>query len=177
MPVEKEIKYKIDCKDLETIKKKLEQAGAIHLKTQHETDHYLQHPCRDLRKADEALRVRITNGKIETLTYKGPRTGKTIKEREEINVEVHDENILNLLYKLGFKIAITVKKQREYYRYKETLITLDQVEQLGCYIELELYPEATSTETLFKTVETLEIKGQPTTQSYAELLSNINKVI
>ncbi len=110
-------------------------------KEMHE-DIYYQHPCRDFSKTDEALRIRIKrfNGHFEAfLTYKGPKLDNMSKTRKEIEVPISDVDAYSdLLTSLGFKKVLTIVKVREkYYVEKGVTITLDEVEGLGKFIEIE----------------------------------------
>ncbi|WP_457752950.1 class IV adenylate cyclase [Thermococcus sp.] len=110
-------------------------------KEMHE-DIYYQHPCRDFSKTDEALRIRIKrfNGHFEAfLTYKGPKLDNMSKTRKEIEVPISDVDAYSdLLTSLGFKKVLTIVKVREkYYVEKGVTITLDEVEELGKFIEIE----------------------------------------
>ncbi|BAA30938.1 class IV adenylate cyclase [Pyrococcus horikoshii] len=106
-------------------------------------DIYYQHPCRDFSKTDEALRIRIKrfNGHNEVfLTYKGPKIDEKSKTRLEIEVEIQEDvdKYFELLDRLGFKEVLKVVKTREkYYVEKGVTITLDEVEGLGKFIEIE----------------------------------------
>ncbi|NJE31492.1 class IV adenylate cyclase, partial [Thermococcus sp. 18S1] len=105
-------------------------------------DIYFNHPCRDFSKTDEALRVRIKrfNGHFEaSLTYKGPKLDKISKTRKEIEVNIDNvDTYIKLLHALGFKEVLTVEKTREkYYIEKGVTITLDEIEGLGKFVEIE----------------------------------------
>jgi len=82
------------------------------------------------------LRVRYSNNKV-ILTYKGPKLDKVSKSREEYEAFVSGE-IEQILQKLGYKEVLKVKKKRKVYRYKEYIISIDEVEDLGEYLEVEL---------------------------------------
>lgn len=110
-------------------------------KEMHE-DIYYQHPCRDFSETDEALRIRIKrfDGHFEVfLTYKGPKLDNISKTRKEIEVPISDVDAYSdLLTSLGFKEVLTIVKVREkYYIEKGVTITLDEVEGLGQFIEIE----------------------------------------
>lgn len=105
-------------------------------------DIYFNHPCRDFSETDEALRIRIKrfNGHFEAfLTYKGPKIDNLSKSRKEIEVSIEDvDTYLELLSLLGFREVLTVKKTREkYYVEKGVTVTLDEVEGLGKFVEIE----------------------------------------
>lgn len=104
-----------------------------------EEDVYYSSPIKDFKETDEALRVRYSEGNA-ILTYKGPKIDKISKSREEIEVFVSGD-IESLLQKLGFKKFMNIKKNRKLYQYKEFTLSLDNVEGLGEYIEVELKSE------------------------------------
>ena len=131
-----ETKYKVD--DFLEIKRRLHVIGAKKIKSVHEKDIYYQHPCRDFMNTDEALRIRIENDKNFFLTYKGPRVSFYPKKRIEINLVFDNLNNLRKLLKvLGFKEVVVIEKDREYWDLQPWKITLDNVKDLGYYIELE----------------------------------------
>ena len=130
--MEVEIKSKIN--NVEEIERKIKELGCILLKEVLEIDEYFNHPCIDFAETDEALRIRNDN----TLTYKGPKVDKETKSREEINVRIENiENTRRLLLSLGFKPVAKVTKKRKYYKIGELTISLDKVESLGNFIEIE----------------------------------------
>jgi hypothetical protein len=80
-----EIEIKAWCPDFDDIMKALSEAGAGEVETVLEDDIYFNHPARDFRETDEALRIRrVANGYI--LTYKGPRLPGRAKTRVEHEV-------------------------------------------------------------------------------------------
>lgn len=116
------------------------------LRKEYHEDTYYQHPCRDFAKTDEALRIRIRrfNGHFESfITYKGPKIDEESKTRKEIEVELTDpDKHSRILENLGFVEVLTVTKKREkYYVEKGVVITLDEVEGLGKFIEIEAMTE------------------------------------
>lgn len=168
--IESEAKIKVAAS---LARRRLEGIGARFLHTQRQVDVYFQHPCRDLFRRDEALRIRKT-GNGSRLTYKGPRAEGCIKIREEIEVAVGSEMAI-LLEHLGFRRIATVVKERTLYTYGRLLCALDKVEKLGEFLEIEtLQPENTKdiTELLVK----LGLAKEPLLRnSYLELLEEINK--
>jgi len=103
--------------------------------------------CRDFAKTDEAIRVRRSDKCY--LTYKGPKVGKEVKAREEIEFEVGDcEKVKKFLEKLCLKPVITVKKRRKLFKYGNLTITFDEVEGLGTFVEIEGFGEEAKEEVL-----------------------------
>ncbi len=171
--IEFEVKYKVN--NIERIEQRLKELNAEYLGDEYEEDYYFQHPCRDFMKTDEALRVRKTENKVE-LTYKGPKLSKRTKTRVEINVIVDSlQSILRLLEKLGFKKIFVVKKNRRKYKVSNEIeVSLDSVEGLGTFVEIEIARkegEIKQVESeLFSIAEILGLKGKPIIKSYLELL-------
>lgn len=82
------------------------------------------------------LRIRKNNEKIE-LNYK-KQSAKKI-ESEEIEFEVNSyEKANSFLKALGFKEWVQVNKKRQYSKYKDYNICIDDVEKLGTFVEIEL---------------------------------------
>jgi len=104
-----------------------------------EEDIYFSSPIKNFKETDEALRIRKSQGNT-ILTYKGPKIDKISKSREEIETFVSGD-IKIILERLGFNKFIEIKKKRKLYQYNEFMISIDDVEGLGEYIEVELKSE------------------------------------
>ena len=109
-----------------------------------QADAYFRHPARDFATTGEALRVR-TMGRESCVTYKGPVVDSQVKVRRELEVffaESGDgERMAEILRRLGFTDVATVRKRRTPYRLswegRAIEIVLDDVEQLGRFVEIE----------------------------------------
>lgn len=158
---EREVKIKVDS--LIGLNEKLIAQGFLFCGKKKQRDVYFNHPCRDFSKTDEALRLRFEDGKVE-LTYKGPReNGRAIKVREEISCEVVGE-IEEALHRLGFKKVAEVDKEREIFEREGIVVSLDRVEGLGEFIEIE-------GETNLKEVaESIGISWKPISFTYLEMI-------
>jgi adenylate cyclase, class 2 len=117
------------------------QAGEIE---QHR-DTYFNHPARDFAETDEAFRIRSI-GEQNRLTYKGPLVDKQTKTRQEVEVGCETgpagrEKLRSMLLALGFREVLTVVKRRTPYHLdwqgRDVEATLDKVEGLGTFVELE----------------------------------------
>ncbi|MBN2014614.1 MAG: class IV adenylate cyclase [Candidatus Altiarchaeota archaeon] len=84
-----EVEVKAAGSNLES---KLIGLGGELLRAEGQEDLYSGSFWRDLRKSDEALRVRTANGRY-VLTYKGPKVDLETKTREEVNSPVSNEII------------------------------------------------------------------------------------
>ena len=171
--MEVEVKYSIS--DSNSIERKLKELGAVFVNEEIEEDYYFQHPCRDFMETDEALRIRKTHDLVE-LTYKGPKVSIKTKSRVEVNVRVDDANkARDILERLGFKVVYVVRKNRKKYRLGDNIsISLDNVEGLGSFIEIELIAKekdwGRAEEKIMGLARTLGLKGKPIIKSYLELL-------
>lgn len=130
--LEVEVKYRARLSD---VREALRGLGFSLLSSSEEVDIYFQHPCRDFSASDEALRVRLSGG-AASVTYKGPRTGTEAKTRLEITASSGVE-VVEVFKRLGFVPVATVRKRREYYQRGDILVSLDEVEGLGEFVEIE----------------------------------------
>ncbi|BCU67352.1 CYTH domain-containing protein [Sulfolobales archaeon HS-7] len=135
--IEREVKYRIySPQSLESLGERLKEI-AEYLNDEIQIDYYFNSDFHDFRRLDDALRVRKTNEKIE-LTYKGPKVSREPKIREEITVRIDSsEKMIEILGKLGYYIKAVVKKYRKNFAYKDVIISLDEVDNLGHFIEFE----------------------------------------
>lgn len=133
--IEVEVKAKITHPDRII---KLLKTQAKFLKEIHQADIYFNAPDRDFKLTDEALRIRISS-EGSALTYKGPKIGNLIdKTREEISVHINDLiKTRIILEKLGFQEVEKVSKKRILFQFNDLIISVDFVENLGEFIEIE----------------------------------------
>ncbi|QKQ99857.1 class IV adenylate cyclase [Metallosphaera tengchongensis] len=134
--VEREIKVKLTI-DPEAFLNTLLKEGYTYEGEEIHEDIYLNGENKDFRKTDEALRLRLVNGRAE-LTYKGPRLGTKSKSREEVTVTLDDKNgMLKILEKLGYRAVFTIKKRRKLLKKNGFTVCIDSVEDLGDFLEIE----------------------------------------
>ncbi|MEM0492163.1 MAG: class IV adenylate cyclase [Acidilobaceae archaeon] len=169
---EVEGKFRVECSNLESLKSIIESLGLEFKGEYLEIDKYYKHPCRDFLSTDEALRLRIIGDKV-LLTYKGPRRDSRFKERIELSVTV-PQDVEDILHNLGFQESLVVVKKRRYYEGLNVVITIDIVENLGCFIEIESKRgEVGDVESLVKILGLT--MDQYVSETYVEmLLKNIN---
>lgn len=174
--MEVEIKLKVPESEIDRIKKILSER--CEQKEEFEsTDLYFSHPCRDMRKNDEALRLRIKRSISEEkaeLTFKGRRTEeKGVKSREEISVQVNDwKKTLSILEAVGFSVFASIKKYRIDFDCSSFMISLDRVENLGSFIEIE-GKERCNVDCVLDAMKSLDIKGEIEKRTYLELFLSI----
>ena len=169
-----EIEIKVRVPDIVEIRSRiLERGGTLsEILTEHDT--YYNAPHRDFGVTDEALRLREAGGR-STVTYKGPKnTILGSKIREELNLEILASRCFDsIVTRLGFIPVAIVRKMREYYRYEDFTISLDQVENLGDFVEIELITAddaAGAAGRVDALAKEIGVTGERITASYLELL-------
>jgi len=131
-----EVEVKLPLSDADELKRRLSELGATFITAEDERDVYFNAPHRDFANTDEALRIRFS--KDTTLTYKGPKLDKVSKTRKEIVVPIADaDQAIDVLKALGFKEVATVVKRRQKYQLDDINISIDDVRELGTYVEIE----------------------------------------
>ena len=175
--IEVEVKARIDS--FEEMEKRLKDLGAVKTKDEFQEDIYFASPIVDFAETDEALRIRTTNNDT-FITYKGPKLNEKAKTRKEVEMTIESAaKASDIFTEIGFTPARTVRKSRQYYRYENFEISLDDVEGLPPYMEIEIalsdsedYTEAQNR--IFKLFEKLDITDGFERTSYMELLENLN---
>jgi len=178
-----EVEMKFPVADLAALESRLAATGTEIRPPQLELDVYFAHPSRDFAVTDEALRIR-RKGHLNFLTYKGPKIDATTKTRREIDLPLpNDEESAQawsgLLEALGFAPVAEVLKSRRKFRIdwqnQKVEGTLDHVEQLGDYAELELVVAPDGLDKartcIASLAETLGLRGSER-RSYLELLTD-----
>jgi len=175
--LEVEVKYRVA--DLARIEMKL--ANWEPQPPRHEVDQYFNAPDRDFGRTDEALRIRTVND-LNFITYKGPKRDPQTKSRFELELPLSDGPRIatewrELLSRLGYRATGVVTKTRRIFNTKrdgfDVQAALDQVEEVGTYVELEIiadesrFSEAKSL--VLKLAEDLGLDGVER-RSYLELM-------
>lgn len=169
-----EVELKVKVPSLEPVRRHLLENGAECSGRIHEHDIYYNAPHRDFGKTDEAVRVRYTNGHA-VVTYKGAKI-KTfgLKAREELNTAVESGEIFEtMLDRLGFTRTTEVNKWRENFRYAGAAVSLDEVDELGTFVEIEIIAEDEHSPAAFlieRIAQEIGVSGEPILASYLELL-------
>ncbi|MCC6003414.1 MAG: class IV adenylate cyclase [Thermofilum sp.] len=168
MPREVEAKFFIS--DPRFVRVKLMELGADYVDSVDQVDIYFQHPCRDFACSDEALRLRENSsksGRSVELTYKGPRGRGWAKERVEISSRLVDSGEMqSILEVLGFKPIARLVKHREFYTFRGVEVSIDYVEGLGYFVELE---DRGGGMKALREVASLLGLGEPVSETYLEL--------
>lgn len=145
-----EVEQKFPVADLAQIAARLTALGSPPGEPRWEEDCYYRHPARDFARTDEALRIRRV-GSARRITYKGPKLDATTKTRLEIELPLATEpqgagTWEGLLDALGFTPVAVVRKRRRKAHVPvgdvRIEVSLDEVEELGTFVELELVTAA-----------------------------------
>lgn len=137
-----EVELKVEA-DHGSVREALADAGAERVGTVTQVDTYYNAPHRVFAETDEALRIRRErhlgdDNETTKLTYKGPLVEDASKTRKEHETAVIDDDATaGILDGLGFEPAATVRKEREYFQLDGYTVTLDDVIDLGAFVEVE----------------------------------------
>ncbi|MHA2135605.1 MAG: class IV adenylate cyclase [Candidatus Thorarchaeota archaeon] len=184
-----EVEVKIPVTDSAQVFDVLSNLGARETKSESQVDDYYDHPCRQFSSTDEALRLRTRlHGSVsdETLdpsyprselTYKGKKIDLHSKTRVELSSGIVDaDSFKSILEELGFNYVASIAKKRTYFALDNFTISIDEVEELGSFVELELVvlskDQIDSTrESIFEIVKRMGLNPEDSTlSSYLELL-------
>jgi len=176
-----EVEQKFPVADMAALESRLAAIDATISPPGLEVDLYFAHPARDFARTDEALRIR-RKGPFNFITYKGPKIDRTTKTRHEIDLPLPSgkesaDGWMAMLEALGFAPVGEVRKSRRKVdiRWQGRCVegSLDEVERLGTFAELELVVEAAGVESakacIASLAETLGLADSER-QSYIELL-------
>jgi len=145
MPTEIEAKIKVER--LEPYVRRLERLQARSLGKVVQRDHFFDRPEGILKQADSALRLRQEShpGRTETImAFKGPcQAGGNYKRRTEIQFTVGDLRLARkLLEVLGYIQVFVFEKRRHSWQLDDCTVCLDELDELGTFIEIEGPDEA-----------------------------------
>jgi len=169
-----EIELKVRVTSLDTIRQRLISLNAQSCGRLHEHDIYYNAPHRDFGVTDEAVRVRYTNHHA-VITYKGAKINASgLKAREELTTAVESGKVFEqILNRLGFTKTAEVNKWRENFRFRNAAISLDSVDELGNFAEIEIMADNNDSDApaqIEKISKEIGIQGEPILTSYLELL-------
>jgi adenylate cyclase, class 2 len=177
-----EVEQKFPVPHLSAIEGRLSALGVPISGPKPEVDLYFAHPVRDFKTTDEAVRLR-RKGAANCITYKGPKIDATTKTRREIELPLApgEESLAAwtaLLEVLGFRRVAEVCKSRRKahvpWQGRQVEASLDEVQGLGTFVELELVVDADGIEPakacIASLAESLGLSGSER-RSYLQLLS------
>jgi len=145
-----EVEVKIPIENRTSVEEALHRIGAQRLNSETQVDVYFDHPVRVFQETDEALRLRSRHPDVEgdepdntifppyELTYKGPKLESRSKSRVELSVHISNiDSARSILESLGFKHVATISKRRVFYTVDSITVSVDDVEDVGLFLELE----------------------------------------
>lgn len=147
MSLEVEQKFRVD--DLDALLRRLADESINLGEAVTQRDDYFNHPAKDFKQTDEALRIRCL-GDENRVTYKGPKQSSRTKTRRELEFGIAPgergrEQFRDLLLALEFRPVRTVEKQRRTAALEwdgvHVELAVDRVEGLGNFAELEATSE------------------------------------
>ena len=132
-----------------------------------ESDYYFDNEVHEIRNNDQALRIRcshdlVTDVQQNFVTFKGPKMDEESMTRKEIEIQIDDADAcIEIFSSLGYKNVYPVIKERQYYHKDYMTACIDQVEKLGCFLELEIIVETESekNDALEQIISTIESFG------------------
>lgn len=131
-----EIEIKATYEDREKVKNALKMLGAQEQKVKHQIDDYYNHPSRDTRKTNEYIRLRYKPGDTKGVFAHHINIADGVNK--EFETEVGDIIVFKqILSNFGFELLGTIDKRREVYELEEFSISLDDVKNVGNFIEIE----------------------------------------
>jgi adenylate cyclase class 2 len=165
MPKELEAKVRVPSHD--AVREALRTAGAQRQGSARQVNRFFDTPGRDLKSRGCGLRVRIADNGA-ALTFKGPFEAGPFKQREELETEVGDGEILTrILLSTGWEVTFEFGKLRETWLLSNCHVELDDVPGLGMFVEVEGPDEATIRDVLSR----IGLADLPVIkQGYVELL-------
>jgi len=173
----REIEAKFKLPDHTPVRRALRREGAEYIATSIQTDRYYDTASGALLGRDCGLRIRSTRclrrgaRAVDTrplLTAKGPGLGGArAKVRPEVEVRLDDAaEVVELLEAMGLGVTFTVQKRRATYRLGESLVALDELPLIGCFVEIEAPRQGA----VAAAAGRLGIHAPPITDHYVNLL-------
>lgn len=173
-----EVEAKVRINDREGMEERIKEQGAEYKGTIKQADEYFD--CSDMRifNSGGAFRVRAADGKYR-VTYKGVKKDEETTSREEMEIAIESaEKMIKILENMGFIRLCEIKKKRKVYLLAGLKISLDEVEGLGSFMEMEgmANSEAEYKEKkgeIFKLLDKLGVPSEDISQrSYMEMALN-----
>jgi adenylate cyclase class 2 len=172
MPVEIEAKMRVD--DFAAVRDALARAAAQRVGEVVEENIFFDTPDQSLRASGNGLRLRrnrdtSTGQDNYVITFKGRVAAGELKVREEIEVTVDvRQNAIDLLDRLGYQEQLSFEKRRETWKLDGCKVELDELPQIGRFVEVEGPDEAT----VNRVRETLSLTGHALIkESYAAMVA------
>ena len=158
MAIETEAKFRLA--DPQAMRQRLLAAGGEPLGIALENNTFFDTPKGDLRRADcgvrihsvagptdEAVRIRTAEttggGRRASMTYKGPRREGPLKVRAEHEITIDSPDAARaVLAGLGYQPTVSFEKRRESFALGPARVEIDELPELGWFMEIEADDEA-----------------------------------
>lgn len=167
--MDKETELKVRIQDCQPTIEKLRELGALETANVVQTDAYYNKP--NFISRGHFLRIREEGADV-WLTYKGPLISDStqdIKIREEHNTRINSAVELDIiLRRLGFTPKFNIIKKRRYFRFEHCDVCIDEIEELGKFIEIE----GPVPEVVQKAREALGLSQEGEMLGYAQMMMN-----
>jgi adenylate cyclase class 2 len=177
-----EVEAKVRINDIEGMEKRITEQGAEYKGTIKQADEYFDFPDMRIFNSGGAFRVRAADGSYR-VTYKGVKKDEETTSREEIEIAIESaEKMIKILENMGLIRLCEIKKKRKVYLLAGLKISLDEVEGLGCFMEMEgmANSEAEYKEKkkeIFKLLDKLGVPAEDISQrSYMEMALGSRKI-
>jgi len=176
-PANHEIEVKFAVTGHQAVSDALRREGGRYLGSFEQTDRFYDTPQGRLRDGGCGLRIRqwrrldATGGEIDTrpqVTFKGPRrTDSRAKVRPEYQTHLDDPQALEKVFEAcGLVGTVVVRKVRTSYRLGECMVELDELADIGCFVEVEGPDEPA----IFAVCQRLGLAGEPVSESYLAMV-------
>ena len=177
IPANHEIEVKFAVTGHQAVSDALRREGGTYMGSFEQTDQFYDTPQGRLRDGGCGLRIRRSRrldgvgGEIDTrpqVTFKGPRrTDLRAKVRPEYQTHVDDAQALEKVFEAcGLVETVVVRKRRTSYRLGGCMVELDELADIGCFVEVEGPDEPT----VFKVARRLGLAGEPVSESYLAMV-------
>lgn len=163
-----EMELRIIKINVDEIKHKLKEIKAIKVKEEYQINDIYDFPDRRLLNNKGYARIRIVEDNLNKLTVNYITTKKLLSQEKYKVMEEHETTIedatqgASIFQTLGLELVQSIKKHRESYKYKNSLVEIDINDENFCpfpYIEIE----STSEEEIKEIVSLLGYTMEDTT--------------
>lgn len=137
----REIEIKLKAQNLETVARKLKKFGCVLSKPKIQEDRNFVHKD-DTKWFEPEIRgfvyprLRTQDGKTFIFTIKKPIKNEMDCTEHELHID-NPKEFKAIMEMFGYVPGVTVKKIRRTCKFKKYTITLDKVEKLGSFVEIE----------------------------------------
>ncbi|MEQ8153284.1 MAG: CYTH domain-containing protein [Clostridiaceae bacterium] len=171
----KELETRVIDINLDELRENLVKIKAEKVKQENQINNIFDFPDRRLLKDKGYARIRIVDDMLNNKTVSYITTKKMLsqgrfKEMEENECIIEDGEVgIRIFHALGLELVQSIKKYRESYKYKNTLIEIDINDESFCpfpYVEFETYSEE-------ELDEVLELLGYSLNQTTSKTIYEI----